>query len=398
MATMDFIDGLPQSRQYNCILVVVDKLSKYAHFIPLAHPYTASTVADLFVNTVYRLHGMPLSIVSDRDPVFTSAFWQCVFRTTGTQLRLSTANHPETDGQTERVNQSLECYLRCFTSAHSKKWSQWLGLCEFWYNTNWHSSLGKSPFEVIYGRQPRYFGVTASSSILPGDIQNWLQERQLVIASARHHLLRMQQRMKHQADKHRSERTFSVGEQVFLKLQPYLQTSVVRRPNHKLAYKFFGPFRILERIGAVAYKLALPEHSRVHPVFHVSQLKKCLGPGQQVQSPHPPPDNSFQIPLQVLQRRVRQKGLRTLVQGLIKWSNAAEDAVTWEDLEALQQQFPAAPAWGQAGFQEEGIVSDPAPPGSDTEAGSPKASPSPARPRPNRNRREPRWLENYHRA
>jgi hypothetical protein len=211
MATMDFIDGLPQSRQYNCILVVVDKLSKYAHFIPLAHPYTASTVADLFVNTVYRLHGMPLSIVSDRDPVFTSAFWQCVFRTTGTQLRLSTANHPKTDGQTERVNQSLECYLRCFTSAHPKKWSQWLGLCEFWNNTNWHSSLGKSPFEVIYGRQPRYFGVTASSSILPGDIQNWLQERQLVIASARHHLLRMQQRMKHQADKHRSERTFSVG-------------------------------------------------------------------------------------------------------------------------------------------------------------------------------------------
>jgi hypothetical protein len=147
----------------------------------------------------------------------------------------------------------------------------------------------------------------------------------------------------------------------------------VRRPNHKLAYKFFGPFRILERIGAVAYKLALPEHSRVHPVFHVSQLKKCLGPGQ-------------------------QKGLRTVVQGLIKWSNAADDAATWEDLEALQQQFPAAPAWGQADFQEEGNVSDPVPPGSDTEAGSPEASPSPARLRPNRTRREPRWLEDYHRA
>jgi hypothetical protein len=126
-----------------------------------------------------------------------------------------------------------------------------------------------------------------------------------------------------------------------------------------LPYKFFGRFRILERIGALAYKLALPAHSRVHPVFHVSQLKKCLGPGQQVQSPHPPPDISFQIPLQVLQRRVRQKGLRRVVQGLIKWSDATGDTVTWEDLEALQQQFPAAPAWGQAGFQEEGIVSDP---------------------------------------
>lgn len=185
MATMDFIEGLPQSRQFNCILVIVDKLSKYAHFIPLAHPYMAPKVAELFVDTIYRLHGMPKILVSDRDPVFTSKFWRCVFQATGTQLRLSTAYHPETDGQTERVNQSIECYLRCFISSHPKKWSQWLSMCEFWYNTNWHSSLGKSPFEVIYGRQPRYFGITASSNIAPDDIQQWLADRQLVISSVR---------------------------------------------------------------------------------------------------------------------------------------------------------------------------------------------------------------------
>jgi transposase InsO family protein len=121
---MDFIDGLPQSRQFNCILVIVDKLSKYAHFIPLTHPYMASKVADLFVDLVYRLHGMPQSLVSDRDPVFTSKFWQSIFRATGTQLRMSTANHPQTDGQTERVNQSIECYLRCFISTHPKQWSK----------------------------------------------------------------------------------------------------------------------------------------------------------------------------------------------------------------------------------------------------------------------------------
>jgi hypothetical protein len=112
--------------------------------------------------------------------------------------------------------------------------------------------VGKSPFEVIYGRQPRYFGVTVSSSIPPGDIQNWLDERQLVIASVRHHLLRMHHRMNHQADKYRSERTCTVGAEVFLKLQPYLQTLVVRHANDKLAYKFFGPFCILECIGEVA--------------------------------------------------------------------------------------------------------------------------------------------------
>jgi hypothetical protein len=282
MATMDFIDGLPPSRQYNCILVVVDKLSKYAHFIPLRHPYTAAKVAEVFVDNIYKLHGMPLTLVSDRDPVFTSHFWKALFKATGTQLNMSTANHPETDGQTERVNQSIECYLRCFISAHPQQWSKWLSLCEFWYNNNWHSSLGKTPFQVIYGREPRYFGITATDTVAPGDIQDWLRERTLVLDSVKQHLLRMQQRMKSQADKKRSERVFSVGDKVFLKLQPYLQSSVLRRANHKLAFKFFGPFQVTERIGEVAYKLELPSTSRVHPVFHVSQLNHVWGRGSKL--------------------------------------------------------------------------------------------------------------------
>ena len=122
MATMDFIDGLPQSRQFDCILVVVDKLTKYAHFVAIRHPYTASSVAETFVDTVFRLHGMSAALVSDRDPVFTSHFWQAVFKATGTELRMSTANHPETDGKTEHVNQSIECYLRCFISAYPQRW------------------------------------------------------------------------------------------------------------------------------------------------------------------------------------------------------------------------------------------------------------------------------------
>jgi hypothetical protein len=137
--------------------------------------------------------------------------------------------------------------------------------------------LGKTPFELLYGRQPRYFGISASDNIASADTQAWLDERALVLASVRQHLLRMQQRMKHQADKNMTERQFAVGDEVFLRLQPYIQSSVARRVSQKLAFKFFGPFRVIARIGQVAYKLALPESSRVHPVFHVSQLKPCVG-------------------------------------------------------------------------------------------------------------------------
>ena len=231
---------------------------------------------------------------------------------------MSTAHHPQTDGQTERVNQSIECFLRCFVSGHPHHWVKWISLSEFWYNTNWHAALGKSPFEVLYGRQPRYFGITATDQIACEDVQEWLTSRQLVMDSIRQHLLRMQQRMKSQADKNRTERTFAIGDIVFLKLQPYFQNSVVNRPNQKLAFKFFGPFRIVDRVGSVAYKLELPAGSRVHPVFHVSQLKPCIGPPRQVQTQLPSPDDVFQVPVRVLQRRIRQRGVRTVPQALVQ--------------------------------------------------------------------------------
>lgn len=131
IVSMDFIEGLPRSSRFNCIMVVVDKFSKYSHFVPLSHPFTAMIVAQQFLSHIYKLHGLPLSIISDRDKVFTSALWQKLFKMTGTELRMSTSYHLQTDGQTERVNQCLETYLRCFIHACPTKWSSWLPLAEF---------------------------------------------------------------------------------------------------------------------------------------------------------------------------------------------------------------------------------------------------------------------------
>uniref|UniRef100_A0A453DEU0 Integrase catalytic domain-containing protein n=1 Tax=Aegilops tauschii subsp. strangulata TaxID=200361 RepID=A0A453DEU0_AEGTS len=284
LISMDFVDGLPQSSRFNCLLVIVDKRTKFAHFLPLAHPYTAASVAKLYMNQIYKIHGLPGAIVSDRDPVFTSHFWQELFRAAGTQLRLSTANHPQTDGQTERVNQCVETFLRCFTQACPRRWSFWRPLAQFWYNNAHHSAIGMTPFRAMFGYEPRHWGISANSTCSVPALQAWLDEKETVQALLQQHLNRAQQIMKHQADKKRSFRTFTVGESVFLRLQPYIQSSVAPRANHKLSYKYYGPFTIIDKINDVAYKLQLPPQATVHPVFHVSLLRRALLPalGQRI--------------------------------------------------------------------------------------------------------------------
>lgn len=237
MVTLDFIEGLPKSKNCNCILVVVDKFSKYAHFIPLAHPFTALDVATDYMNNVFKLHGLPAVLISDRDCIFTSVVWQELFKMVGTELRMSTTYHPQTDDQTERVNQCLETYLRCFVHACPIKWHQWLSLAEFWYNTSHHSTLNNTPFKVLYGHEPRQLGIDGVESCQIPDLQLWLKNRSLMQQLLQQHLIR------------------EVGDPVYLKIQPYVQTSLAPRSSNKLSFKYFGPYTVISKIGSAAYKL-----------------------------------------------------------------------------------------------------------------------------------------------
>jgi hypothetical protein len=352
--TMDFIEGLPKSQRYDVILVVVDKFTKYAHFVPLSHPFTASKVAEVYVDHIYKLHGLPTAIISDRDKIFTSQFWKELFRMTDTQLLMSSSYHPQTDGQTERVNQCVETFLRCSVHACPRQWSKWLSLAEFWYNTSYHSALGRSPFEALYGHSPKHFGISSDQQLHSEDLEQWLTERNLLNDLLQHHLHRAQQRMKHQADKHRSEREFAVGDMVYLRLQPYIQSSVAPRSNQKLSFRFFGPFQIVARVGAVAYKLNLPDECRIHPVVHVSQLKRFVPPTTVVESdlsalPADPEEAVF--PIQLLSSRMIQKGASSITQVKVHWTSLPSSLATWEELHDLRRRFPACAAWGQAAFQ-----------------------------------------------
>jgi hypothetical protein len=175
-------------------------------------------------------------------------------------------------------------------------------------------------------------------------------------------LVRAQQRMKAQADKKRSERHFKVGDLVYLKLQPYVQSSVATRSNHKLSFRFFGPYKVLQRVGEVAYKLELPESSRIHPVIHVSQLKRHVPPTTTV-STDVQTLSSIAIPIQVLDRAFVRCGGSTRRMIKVQWSNLPISSTTWEVEDHLKQFFPRAHAWGQASTQAKGNVTTPAPSG-----------------------------------
>ncbi|KAM0028419.1 putative nucleotidyltransferase, Ribonuclease H [Helianthus debilis subsp. tardiflorus] len=340
---MDFITGLPQSQGYTVILVIVDRLSKYAHFVGLPSTFTSLSVATKFVQEFVRLHGVPVDIVTDRDPRFMADFWKELHRLQGTTLSFSTAYHPQSDGQTEVLNKCVEMYLRCYVMDRPSDWFKFLPWAEYWYNTSFQTAAQMTPFEVVYGRKPpnltRYIKGSTSNSL----VDSQLLDRDEVLITLRNNLLRAQSRMKTYADTNRRDVQFAIGDWVFVKLQPFRQHSIRLQRHYKLSRRFFGPYQVLERVGQVAYKLQLPPEAKIHNVFHVSMLRKCTGKPTQQITPLHLVDSSSTLklhPAQLLDQRTLLRGSSSVPQYLVQWEGLPVQEATWEDKAILQRIFP----------------------------------------------------------
>lgn len=237
----------------------------------------------------------------------------------------------------------LRDVLCCFTGEYHGKWVDLLPWAEYWYNTSYQTSAGMTPFQVVYVRSPPGILPHMETDDVPPLVSQWFANRDKLLSQIKSNLLRAQVRMKRFADLKRSEVQFQVGDWVFVKLQPYRQNSVLLHRNQKLGMKFFGPFQITQKVGKVAYSLNLPEGAKIHPVFHVALLKKCIGDPKLTTLPLPLMSSSqgpVIFPAKILQcRDVIRRG-KQVTKVMIQWHRLTSDDTSWEDVDHLLQQYP----------------------------------------------------------
>ena len=343
--TMDFVTGLPRTqRQHDAIWVIVDRLTKSAHFLPVNVEDSLEKLAKLYVDEIVRLHGVPISIVSDRDPRFTSRFWPSLQTALGTRLHFNTAFHPQTDGQSERTIQTLEDMLRACVMEFRESWDTHLALMEFAYNNSYQTSIDMAPFEALYGRKcrtPVCCDEVAERRLVGPELVQITSEKVKVV---RDNLKIARDRQRSYADNRRRALQFEIGDRVFLKISPW--KGVLRfGMRGKLSSRYIGPYEILSKVGPVAYKLKLPpELSRIHDTFHVSMLRKYIPDPSHVlrEQPMQLKENLTyeETPVQIVDRK--EQVLRSKVIPLVKvlWKNHEREAATWEPEVQMRRQYP----------------------------------------------------------
>jgi hypothetical protein len=335
--SMDFVVTLPVTAAgHTAMMVMVDRMSKMAHIAPCTDEITAEEAARIFLHEVVRLHGMPVEVITDRGSQFTSGLWKELCKIWEVKQCISTSFHPQTDGQTERMNRIIEDMIRHFVGPQHDDWDRHLDAIEFAINDAWQESIQTTPFMLNYGQHPRRPGVPRPDMVVKNmAAEDFAIRQRKAEDTAKVCMEAAQQRQKSYADQHRKEVQFSVGEQVLLNTKNIKLKNPGKR---KLLPKFIGPFPILEKVGPVAYKLQLPAKWRIHNVFHVALLKQFNSSARS--TPPPPPieideELEYEVEFILLHRDSHRCWATQKVTGcrrefLIKWSGYGPEHNTWE--------------------------------------------------------------------
>lgn len=332
--TTDFIVKLPESNGYDSITVVVDRHSGQAHCYPSKETMKAPDHVHDYITQVFRHHGVPKQIISDRGSVFASKFLKAIYEALGVTPSMSTAYHPQTDGKTERLNQEIEQYLRAFCAYRQDDWTDWLPIAEFALNSRVHSSTGKAPFELIYGYIPEFqVSLNPNPKVPAADERlRLLKEAQ---EDARAALEITAERMKRFYD-HGVANTpqFEIGDRVYLEREKHPKG----QPTSKLAPKRDGPYEILEKVAPMNYRLKLTKRDKRHPIFHVDRLRpaKAAKVVPNREFPEPPPivvdeEEEYEVE-KVLDSHVQNKKFEYR----IKWKGYPDSDNSWEPLENVK--------------------------------------------------------------
>ncbi|GJT39700.1 putative reverse transcriptase domain-containing protein [Tanacetum coccineum] len=342
---MNFITKLPRSSQgFDTIWVTVDRLTKSAHFLPIRENDPLDKLARLYLNRVVARHGIPASIICDRDGRFTSSFWNSFQKALATYISMSTAYHPVTDSQSERTIQTLEDMLRACVIDFGKGWVKHFPLAEFSYNNSYHASIKAGPYEALYGRKCR--SPVCWAEVVEAQLSGLelIQETTENIVLIKQRMQAAQDRQKSYIDRKRKPMEFKVGDRVMLKVSPW-KGVIWFGKRGKLNPRYVRPLKVLAKVGKVAYKLELPQElSRVHHTFHVSNLKKCY-----VDEPLAMPlegihvDDKIQFVeklIEIMEREIKQLKQSRIPLVKVCWNSKRVPEFTWEREDSFKQKYP----------------------------------------------------------
>ena len=342
--SFDLITHLPKTKRgHTAIANFVDRATKMLICEPTTDEATAEDLALLYYKAVFRFHGIPSQLVTDRDPKFTSKFWKAFHAKLGTSFNMSTANHPQTDGQTERANRTLEDMLRAYVAPYHDDWDDHLLPAEFAYNDSMNPSIGYSPFYLNYGFHPNTPLSLVCKTTKEGDseqIKSFFARTRADFQNAKNTLRSAQERQAKYANKRRQDCTFVVGDKVWLAAD-HLKLPPATNASRKLQPRYYGPYRVSAVISPVAYKLDLPKTFRIHPVIHISHMKANADGSKDFpdrpEYQQPPPPQVFEKEEFFLVEAIRNhRHVRRNLQFRIKWLGYGEDENTWISAKQLQ--------------------------------------------------------------